>query len=107
MFMSWPISLGVELIICLHLTLVLLLVLLIRVEWLVWDPVERFYKSLAGWKSKLFSRGGRFTLLKRTMCSLPIYFMSLFTIPASIASLLEKIMRYSVWNTNDNGNGLH
>ena len=74
----------------------------------VWDPVvERFHKRLAGWKSKLLSRGGRLTLLKSTLCSLPVYFMSLFTIPASIASRLEKIMRDFLWNSNDNGNGFH
>jgi len=60
----------------------------------IWDPViERFHKRLARWKSKLLSRGGRLTLLRSTLCSLPIYFMSLFTIPASIANRLEIIMR--------------
>ena len=33
--------------------------------------------------------------------------MSLFTILASIASRLEKIMRNFLWNSNENGNGLH
>jgi len=74
----------------------------------IWDPVvERFNKRLAGWKSKLLSRGGRLTLLRSTLCSLSIYFMSLFTIPASIASQLERLMRDFIWNSNENGNGLH
>jgi len=74
----------------------------------IWDPVvERFHKRLAGWNSRLLSRGGRLTLLKSTLCSLPIYYMSLFTIPTNIASGLEKIMRDFLWNSNDNGNGLH
>jgi len=47
------------------------------------------------------------TLLKSTLCSLPIYFKSLFTIAASIASPLEKIMRDSLWNSTDTGNGLY
>jgi len=34
----------------------------------VWDPiVERVNKKLAGWKSKLLSKGGRLTLLKITL----------------------------------------
>ena len=33
--------------------------------------------------------------------------MSLFTIPASFANQLEKIMGDFLWSTNENGNGLH
>jgi len=33
--------------------------------------------------------------------------MSLFTIPASIASRLDKIMRDFLWNTNESGIGFH
>jgi len=74
----------------------------------VWDPlIERFHRRLAGWKAKLLSRGGRLTLLKSTLWSLPIYFMSLFTIPASTAHQLERIMRDFLWNSNSSGNGLH
>ena len=63
----------------------------------VWEPVvERFRKKLAGWKSVLLSRGGRLTLLKSSLWSLPIFFMSFFTIPVSIAHCLEKIMRFSL-----------
>ena len=72
----------------------------------VWDPVvERFHKRLAGWKAKLLSRGGRLTLLKSTLWSLPIYLMSLFTILASTAHQLEKIMRDFLWDSNNSGSG--
>ena len=73
----------------------------------VWDPVvERFWKKLAGWKSKLLSRG-RLTLLKSSLWSLPIYFMSLLTIPVSIAHSLEKIMRDFLWSNSGLPKGLH
>jgi len=53
----------------------------------VWGPVvERFYKRLAGWKSRLLSRGGRLTLLKSILWSWPVYFLSLFTIPVSVVN---------------------
>ena len=43
----------------------------------VWDPIiESFHKRLAMRKAKLLSKGGRLTLLKSTLWSLPIYFMS-------------------------------
>ena len=74
----------------------------------VWDPVvERFRKKLAGWKSLLLSRGGRLTLLKSSLWSLPIYFMSLFTIPVSIARSLQKITRDFLWPNNGSTKGLH
>ena len=90
MLMPWLVSLGVELIIDPLLTLVFLWALPKRAMHcgiLVWDlVVERFHKRLAGWKAKLLSRGGGPTLLKSTLWSLPIYFISLFTISARIAN---------------------
>jgi len=69
--------------------------------------VERFRKKLAGWKSILLSRRGRLTLLKSSLWSLPIYFMSPFTIPVSVARGLEKIMRDFPWLNNGSTKGLH
>jgi len=69
--------------------------------------MERFQKRLAGWKSKMLSKGGKLTLLQSTLWSLPIYYMSLFTIPASVASLLGKIMRDFLWSKQEGNNGFH
>ena len=45
----------------------------------VWDSVEeRFKRRLALWKRQYISKGERLTLIKSTLSSLPIYFMSLF-----------------------------
>jgi len=43
--------------------------------------------------------------LKSIFWSLPIYFMSLFTILASLARRLEKIMRDFLWYNNESSNG--
>ena len=57
-----------------------------------WKPVvDNFRSKLAGWKSKFLSFGGRVTLLKSVLTSLPIYFMSLFKMPDKIALVLDKI----------------
>jgi len=72
----------------------------------VWDPVvERFQKRLAVWNSKMLSRRGRLAFLQVTLWSLPIYYMSLFTILASIASQLEKSMREFLWSLHASVNG--
>jgi len=48
----------------------------------IWNPIlEKIERKLARWKKLYLSMGGRLTLLKSTLSSLPTYFLSLFTIP--------------------------
>ena len=55
----------------------------------IWNPIlEKIEHKLAGWK-KYLSKGGRLTLLKSTLSSLPTYFLSLFTIPTHVANKLK------------------
>lgn len=54
------------------------------------------------WKSKTLSFGGRITLAKAVLGSLPTYFLSLFVAPVGIIDALEKIRRKFVWGgTNE------
>ena len=46
------------------------------------------------------SKGGRLTLLKSTLSSLPAYYLSLFTIPKAIATRLECIQRNFLWGSS-------
>ena len=47
-----------------------------------WDGVEeRFRKRLALWKRQCILKGGRLTLIRSTLSSLPTYFLSLFLMP--------------------------
>ena len=60
----------------------------------VWDGVEeRFRKRLAKWKRQFISKGGRMTLIRSTLSSMPIYLMSLLQIPRVVILRLEKIQR--------------
>ncbi|GJX08309.1 hypothetical protein Tco_0196241 [Tanacetum coccineum] len=45
------------------------------------DVVERFTKRLSSWKAKILSIGGRYTLVKAVLGSLPLYYFSLFRTP--------------------------
>ena len=59
-----------------------------------WDGVEeKMRRRLALWKSQYISKGGRITLIKSSMVSMPVYQMSLFRMPISVARRLEKLQR--------------
>ena len=55
--------------------------------------MEKFERRLVGWKKLYLSKGGRLSLIKSFLSSLPTYFLSLFTIPTSMANKIEKLRR--------------
>jgi hypothetical protein len=64
----------------------------------VWNPIlEKLERRLSGWQKLYLSKGGRLTLLKSTLSSLPTYFLSLFTIPISVVRRIEKLQRDFLW----------
>ncbi|KAJ9671525.1 hypothetical protein PVL29_025297 [Vitis rotundifolia] len=64
----------------------------------MWDGVEeRMRRRLAIWKRQYLSKGGRITLIKSTLASIPIYQLSLFRMPKSVVRRLEKFQRDFLW----------
>ncbi|XP_034700238.1 uncharacterized protein LOC117925348 [Vitis riparia] len=64
----------------------------------VWDGVEeRMRWKLALWKRQYISKGGRITLIKSTLTSMPLYQLSLFRMPKVVARRLEKLQRDFLW----------
>lgn len=59
--------------------------------------IDRIEKKLASWKGNLLSLGGRTTLIKASLSSLPLYYMSLFPIPMGIAEQLIKMQCQFLW----------
>uniref|UniRef100_A0A2N9EFE5 Reverse transcriptase domain-containing protein n=1 Tax=Fagus sylvatica TaxID=28930 RepID=A0A2N9EFE5_FAGSY len=74
----------------------------------IWDPIlEKMERKLAGWKRMYLSKGGRLTLIKSTLSSLPTYFLSLFPIPVAVASRIDKIQRDFLWGGMGEGKKFH
>ncbi|XP_028121753.1 uncharacterized protein LOC114318966 [Camellia sinensis] len=73
-----------------------------------WEPVlVKIGKCLEGWKRALLSKGGRYILVQSVLGSVPIYFLSIFKIPISIARKIEKLMRDFLWEGCGEGTGFH
>jgi len=57
-----------------------------------WKPViDSIVARLSSWHNKFLSLGGRLTLLKSVLSSIPVYFLSFFKSPAGIISSIESI----------------
>jgi hypothetical protein len=64
----------------------------------IWDDVVgKIERRLASWQRMYLSKGGRVTLIKSTLSNLTTYFLSLFLIPSSVASRIEKLHRDFLW----------
>lgn len=73
-----------------------------------WKPViERYEKKLALWKRKYITFGGRLTLVKSTLGSLPQFYMSLFKMPKTVVKKLEQIQRKFLWGDSTEKRKLH
>ncbi|KAL6349008.1 hypothetical protein AAG906_033664 [Vitis piasezkii] len=65
----------------------------------VWDGVEeRFRKRVAMWKRQFISKGGRITLIRSTLSSMPIYLMSLLRMPRVVRGALERKPHLVNWD---------
>ncbi|KAJ9681941.1 hypothetical protein PVL29_018030 [Vitis rotundifolia] len=64
----------------------------------MWDGVEeKVRRRLALWKRQYISKSERITLIKSTLANMPVYQMSLFCMPNSVARRLEKLQRDFLW----------
>lgn len=73
-----------------------------------WNPViDRIRRRLVGWKACYLSKGGRLTLIKAVLTSIPVYFMSLYVIPKMVAQYIEKLLGNFLWKGEDEDRRQH
>lgn len=73
-----------------------------------WKPImEKIKKRLAPWKRRYISFGGRVTLIKSVLNSLPIYYMSLFKVPSGVVKEIEMTQANFLWGGAELKRKLH
>ncbi|CAL5395354.1 unnamed protein product [Camellia sinensis] len=69
--------------------------------------INKFKAKLASWKRKLLFFGGKLTLVKAVLSSLPIYYLSVFKMPVSVTRTLDKIQARFLWGESEVKKKLH
>ena len=59
--------------------------------------IEKFEKGIKNWTYRFLSIGGRLTLTKVVLLSIPIYWLSILQVPASIINLLRRFIFNFLW----------
>jgi hypothetical protein len=68
----------------------------------MFEPMmDKIQKKLAGWKGRLLSFGGKITLIKHVLCSMPIHILSVLNLPKGIHNELNRIFSSFLWNASD------
>ncbi|XP_078149679.1 uncharacterized protein LOC144544998 [Carex rostrata] len=63
-----------------------------------WQTViDKIESRIQGWKGKLLSYGGRVTLLNSVLSAIPIYWLSVFVMPAKIRMRIDQLRRRFLW----------
>lgn len=71
-----------------------------RVRIGMFDPlITKVHKTLAGWKGRLVSFGGKLILIKHVLSSLPIHMLSVLNLPKGVFSALKGIFSNFLWGS--------
>ncbi|XP_058217454.1 uncharacterized protein LOC131328533 [Rhododendron vialii] len=77
-------------------------------RWSTWNSViERFEKKLSSLNRKNITLGGQQTMINSNLGNLPLFYMSLFKMPISVARKLEKLQRQFLWGDTEEKRRLH
>lgn len=69
--------------------------------------VDKIIKRVAGWKGRLLSYGGKLTLLKACLASIPIYLMSVIKFLKWATETINSQMAHFFWNDHEGKKKIH
>ena len=66
---------------------------------LVWQPlIQKIKKKLSLWKGRVLSQAGHLSLIKSTLCTMPLYFLSIFKMPKGVTTIINRHFRDFFWS---------
>ncbi|XP_076897948.1 uncharacterized protein LOC143551383 [Bidens hawaiensis] len=73
-----------------------------------WNPVvDIIHNRLDSWKVKTLSIGGRVTLIKSVLSSLPVYYMSLYVVPKAVIKKIDSLYKKFLWGGSVESKKIH
>jgi len=67
------------------------------------EVVERVRRRLGRWKGKFISMAGRLCLIKSVLSALPLFYMSLYKMPVTVAKEIVRLQRNFLWGWGSEG----
>ncbi|XP_072076459.1 uncharacterized protein [Arachis hypogaea] len=72
-----------------------------------WNPIiDKVEEKLSLWKSKILNKAKKLVLIKAVLCSLSVYYLSLYKMPKVVAEKLISLQRRFLWSKEDGRNGM-
>lgn len=65
--------------------------------------MDKIKKRLSAWQGQLLSMGGKITLIRHILCSMPLYSLIALDPPASVLQKLESLFANFLWGSTDEG----
>jgi hypothetical protein len=69
--------------------------------------IDKFEGRILNWKHRFLSMGGRYILIKAVLESLPVYWMALAHIPASVLTMLRQLIFSFLWTGSKKNRSFH
>ncbi|XP_022870779.1 uncharacterized protein LOC111390020 [Olea europaea var. sylvestris] len=65
------------------------------------DLIQKIRNRISGWASRLLSPGGRITLLRSVLSSIPLHLLQIMQPPKAVLKKLESIFARFLWDSKD------